>query len=629
MVWGKIKAGWDRTEPLRSAATAGLSGKLLMFLLIFIFANIGYVTGFPLIIYAWFAHGVGVVVNFFLSLLSLPIIPEFMFTYSKIITKFGWGFIFNGLFVWWFINRRRAIKAGAAVPGFWSSTFRTIIKFAWIWVVFSFVFTVFYTGYNFGLDLEFPVTGCGIQQTVQSQIGIAPVSCEIEELELRVERAGRRAEFEAETGTGLFGGIFGAMATDAGGGTVFKSQDVSDSSVNSDAGSSLTNLRSARRKFTSYSGTAEDIKFLANLEVKSLFLSNIGDSKVRIFINPQIDADLVCRPCTFLTSQRGICLVDEINDPFDAFELGANGQAKTKTYNVDNIEDWCVSPWNCNVQGAEPLDKNEFLISSGFNQEIECVHSGLSLKKDEFVTYDDDGEVKSIKFNGLGKPIPIDVDFSYDGRALGTKQFFIVDRNILRQAEDPIQSLGLSEFVISKSYNDGRVSLGLGTESSYDFIEPTYEDDFSMDITDVGLSFNMRRAGGYNTKINSAMLWVQVIDDSIEFICSPPTGDPVLPKKGSSGWSISRSCKKGDWAGNFIYDGEEEGYHKFKLNEERADTDMKAGEVVNYYVNLFVPDAALGGSNYQGILVESEINYTYTTREDLMIRITHDDYYGE
>ena len=199
----------------------------------------------------------------------------------------------------------------------------------------------------------------------------------------------------------------------------------------------------------------------------------------------------------------------------------------------------------------------------------------------------------------------------------------------MRQAEDPIQSLGLSEFVISKSYNDGRVSLGLGTESSYDFIEPTYEDDFSMDITDVGLSFNMRRAGGYNTKINSAMLWVQVIDDSIEFICSPPTGDPVLPKKGSSGWSISRSCKKGDWAGNFIYDGEEEGYHKFKLNEERADTDMKAGEVVNYYVNLFVPDAALGGSNYQGILVESEINYTYTTREDLMIRITHDDYYGE
>ena len=426
---------------------------------------------------------------------------------------------------------------------------------------------------------------------------------------------------------------FGAIETDAGGGTVFKSQDVSDSSVNKDAGSSLSNLRSARRKFTAYNLVAEDIKFLANLEVKSLFLSNLGDSKVRIFINPQIDSDLVCRPCTFLTPERGSCLENEVNVPFDAFEVRANGQARTIEYTADDFKEgnneWCVSPWSCNVQGAEPLDKNEFLISSGFNQEIECVHSGLSLKKSKFVTLDEDGEVKSVKFNGLGKPIPVDVDFSYDGRALGTKQFFIVDRDVLRQSEDPIQSLGLSPFVISKSYNDGRVSLGLGTESSYDFIEPTYVDDFSMDITDIGLSFNMRRAGGYNTKISSAMMWVQIIDPSIKFICSPPTGDPVLPKKGSSGWSISKSCNRGDWAGNFIYDGEEEGYHKFKLNDVRADTDLKAGEVVNYYVNLFVPENALGGSNYQGILVESEINYTYTTREDVMLRIAHDDYYEE
>ena len=52
MVWNKIKSG---ASTVKAAATAGLAGKLLTFLLVFVFANIGYLTGFPLIIYAWFA----------------------------------------------------------------------------------------------------------------------------------------------------------------------------------------------------------------------------------------------------------------------------------------------------------------------------------------------------------------------------------------------------------------------------------------------------------------------------------------------------------------------------------------------------------------------------------------------
>ena len=41
---------------------------------------------------------------------------------------------------------------------------------------------------------------------------------------------------------------------------------------------------------------------------------------------------------------------------------------------------------------------------------------------------------------------------------------------------------------------------------------------------------------------------------------------------------------------------------------------------------MFVPSEVLGGASYQGILIESEVEYTYTTRDDLLVRITHDEF---
>ena len=41
---------------------------------------------------------------------------------------------------------------------------------------------------------------------------------------------------------------------------------------------------------------------------------------------------------------------------------------------------------------------------------------------------------------------------------------------------------------------------------------------------------------------------------------------------------------------------------------------------------MFVPEEVLAGSKYQGILVEAEISYTYTSRNNLMLRVTPDEF---
>ena len=626
MVWDKIKSV---AKAAPSAATAGLSGKLLTFLLVFVVANIGYLTGFPLIVYAWVAGFIGWIVNGAISFIGGPQIPEFIFTYSKIITKFGWGFIFNGWYVWWFINRRRAIKAGAAVAGFWNSTFGMIIKFAWLWVVFSFVFTVFYTGYNFGSDYEFPVTGCGIQRTAQSQIGITPVSCEIEGLNLAAQRQSEEAAFAASTGTGVMGRLFAPFMEETGFGKVFKSQDVTDETIlNEDAGSTLTDLRAPKLSYTARNRLAEDIKILANIEAKDLFVNRQGDAKIQVKIEPSISTSQC--GCTGLS-----CLPEEVNYPFEAFN--PLGDQPIVFENEDELENaWCDYRWTCNIDGISEeywVAQNTFMLGSGFHQEVKCIHPGLSLREDKFV---DDDEVR---YDGLGKPFYVDVDFSYGGIAAANKQLFVIDKNVARQEEDPIRALALSDYVISNSFNDGRVKLGIGTDTLYEFVTPAYYEDFSPDVLELGVSFSANRyPGGYKVKVNNVTLWVQVLDDSVGFVC----GVRGLPEKNESTrkWEIAEedtcSPEGNSQSGNFRYKGLDDtgSYHKFVMDGAEADelgarTELNIGEVANYDIDMFIPSEALGGSSYQGILIEAEVDYTYTTRDDVLVRVTHDEFVVE
>ena len=100
-----------------------------------------------------------------------------------------------------------------------------------------------------------------------TSVGLSAPGCSISELEVQIGLLAERQQFATDTQTGLLGGLFGSITTDAGGGVVFKSQDVKDESViNRGAGSSISNLRSPKRSYTSYGRSAEDLQFLRSEE---------------------------------------------------------------------------------------------------------------------------------------------------------------------------------------------------------------------------------------------------------------------------------------------------------------------------------------------------------------------------
>ena len=599
------------------------------FLIVFLFAVMGYNFGFPLIVPTWIANGIWGIISWFVGLFGIPGIPSFLFDYALVAVKNTTGFFLNGWFGFWIIKKWNSDKSN--IGRFFVHLF---IVFPLLWMWFSMALTVAYTGY---VPIITPLTDtmisptlCDFQSNIQTSVGLSAPGCSISELEVQIGLLAERQQFSTDTQTGLLGGLFGSLSTNTQGGVVFKSQEVSDSSIiNRGAGSSISNLRSPKISYTSYGGSAEDLKFLANLETKSLFLSNLEDSKIKISIDPII-SDTVCSSCVTQS-----CTAEEINTPFTAtvdgtkviFEKAANLDDCTDSTDILCFEkEWCSSEWVCNIPGAKFLEKNTFEVGSGYNQQISCVHAGLSLNEDEVTLSSGKPEYPN------GKPIPIYVDLSYDTRATAQKQFFIIDRAISSKEIDPINTLGLSEFIISKSYSDGKVSLGIGSTNSYDFIAPTSSLDYTPSVVDLGVSFKMNAAGGYAIEVDDATLWIQVVDPGIKFLCGNP---PKLPERAVEGeqWEVlgDNECDERDTSGfersgNFIYKGTEDGYAKFRLNPLRADKKLSVGDVVNYDVQMFVPEEVLAGSKYQGILVEAEISYTYTSRNNLMLRVTPDEF---
>ena len=637
------------------------------FLIVFLFAVMGYNFGFPLIVPTWIANGIWGIISLFVGLFGIPGIPSFLFDYALVAVKNTTGFFLNGWFGFWIIKKWNSDKSN--IGRFFVHLF---IVFPLLWMWFSMALTVAYTGY---VPIITPLTDtmisptlCDFQSNIQTSVGLSAPGCSISELEVQIGLLAERQQFSTDTQTGLLGGLFGSLSTNTQGGVVFKSQEVSDSSIiNRGAGSSISNLRSPKISYTSYGGSAEDLKFLANLETKSLFLSNLEDSKIKISIDPII-SDTVCSSCATQS-----CTAKEINTPFtatvngtkvvffkgedfleplreklnelgiidvnDCTEIGIEYSEALEAEGIEAFDEeiqelkcfekeWCSSEWVCNIPGATPVEDtdNTFEVGSGYNQQISCVHAGLSLNEDEVTLPSGKPEYPN------GKPIPIYVDLSYDTRATAQKQFFIIDRSISSKELDPINTLGLSEFIISKSYSDGKVSLGIGSTNSYDFIAPTSSLDYTPSVVDLGVSFKMNAAGGYAIEVADATLWIQVVDPGIKFLCGNP---PKLPERAGEGeqWEVlgANECDERDTSGfersgNFIYKGTEDGYAKFRLNPLRADKKLSVGDVVNYDVQMFVPEEVLAGSNYQGILVEAEINYTYTSRNNLMLRVTPDEF---
>lgn len=602
-------------------------------LVIFFFAVIGYNTGAPLIWFTYVANFFWATFNLFAGWIGVPGINSVFLGYAEVAVKHGTGFILNGLFGWWLIqNFSRGTDKVAGAKKFTSSLFNIFIIFPLIWIFLSLVITTVYTGYIPFTDTTLSPSLCDFQNAGQQAVGLSPVSCDISSITAAIERQEEEAEFAATTGTGILGRLFSPVIESTGVGKVFKSRDVTDENViNADAGSTLSDLRAPKLSYTANNRVAEDIKILANIEAKNLFLNQPGSSKIKVNIEPSI-SDTQCSSCLSHS-----CLREEINEPFYAFDPLEDNPLE---FDSDNIEGWCDEDeqggkWTCGISGISEKDRtapNTFNLGSGFHQEIKCIHPGLSLSEDVFV----DETTGDVDYDGLGKPFYVDVDFSYDGTAAANKQLFVIDKNVARQEADPLTALSLQDYIISNSYNDGRVTLGIGTDTLYEFVTPTYDEDFSSDVLELGLSFNTNRyPGGYKAEVNKVTLWVQVLDDSIGFVC----GHEGLPKKNETTdykWKIVDPCEIGERSGNFYYEGtdETESYHKFVMDAENADelgakTELNVGQFANYDIDMFIPAEVLAGASYQGILIEAEVDYTYTTRDDVLIRVTHDEFVSD
>ena len=593
-------------------------------LVIFFFAVIGYNFGAPLIWFTYVANFFWEVFNLIAGWIGVPGISPFFLDYAYVAVKNGSGFILNGVFGWWLVrNFVSGTDKKSSAKNLTSNLFNVFIIFPLIWIFLSLVITTVYTGYIPFADTTISPSVCDIQNSVQVSLGLSSVSCDISSITAAIERQEEEAEFAAATGTGILGRIFSPIIDATGAGRVFKSQDVVDERViNSDAGSTLSDLRAPKLSYTANNRVAEDIKILANIDAKNLFLNQPGNSKIEVKIGPSI-SDSQCK-CTGFS-----CLAEEINDPFYALDPLEDNPLE---FNVDNVEAWCGEKWTCGISGIAEDDvvaPNTFNLGSGFHQEITCVRPGLSLSEEIFV----DETTGDVKYDGLGKPFYVDVDFSYEGTAAANKQLFVIDKNVARQEEDPITALDLQEFIISNSYNDGRVTLGIGTDTLYEFVTPTYDEDFSSDVLELGLSFKVNRyPGGYSAEVRKVTLWVQVLDDSIDFVCGNE-GLPIKNELTNYEWKVLDPCEIGERSGNFIYEGpdETESYHKFVIDAENADdlgarTELNVGEFANYDIDMFIPSEVLAGASYQGILIESEVEYTYTTRDDVLIRVTHDEF---
>lgn len=597
-------------------------------LVIFFFAVLGYNTGAPLIWFTYVANFFWDIFNLIARTIGVPGISPFFLDFAYVAVKNGTGFILNGLFGWWLVqNFYQGTNKVAGAKKLTSSLFNLVIIFPLIWIFLSLIITTVYTGYVPFTDTTMSPSLCDFQNSAQQAVGLSPVSCDISSITASIERQEEEAEFTATTGTGILGRLFSPVIESTGVGKVFKSRDVTDENViNADAGSTLTDLRAPKLSYTANNRVAEDIKILANIEAKNLFLNQPGSSKIEVKIEPSI-SDAQCSSCSGFS-----CLAEEVNLPFYAFDPLEDNSIE---FNAENIEGWCDEDeqggkWTCGISGISEEDRiapNTFNLGSGFHQEITCIHPGLSLSEEVFVDGDD------VKYDGLGKPFYVDVDFSYDGTAAANKQLFVIDKNVARQEEDPLTALSLQDYIISNSYNDGRVTLGIGTDTLYEFVTPTYDEDFSSDVLELALSFKVNRyPGGYKAEVNKVTLWVQVLDESVGFVC----GNEGLPKKVDGKWQIDNPCEVGERSGNFHYEGtdETESYHKFVMNAENATelgakTELNVGQFANYDIDMFIPSEVLAGASYQGILIEAEVDYTYTTRDDILVRVTHDEFISD
>jgi len=586
---GAVVAGAS-ARTVGSAAKPVFFSKITSVLIVFLFASMGYVSGFPLYISAWIGGKLWSLFNLIAySVPGLVPIPDFFFSSAAQFTKGAFGALLN------------AFMGFQVVKTMGRGFIRSLLSISFLWVWISMVFMIVYTGYIplFGPS---PIGLCGLHQTANEMIGAEPVSCDPYELGVRSERLSSGLEESSILNEAL--GIF-EIRTDRG--VAFKSNRLeTDYILNDDAGSVITDFEPIKNNFYSYVGAdsvvAEDITLMGFLKSKTLFIDSGGGEN---FVNVTLSPYIAENQCTCAGNVACIPLMDETFPNFKAIFSG-------KEYNTGIVNAWCSEPWICSIPGAEELEMNRFRIKSGQNQQIKCIHDGLAINESKLET-----RTGRTRYGGLGKPFFVDFGFSYEAEAISTKQLFVIDREIVETQQDPFTYLNIDKKeVVSSSITDGKINFGIGLDQQLDYLVPSYSEDKSPTIVLLGFSIeNPRSSKG---DVNDLEMNIQIYPDSphISFVCGAPDFDQNV---------LKNPCSVNDnkFSGNFEFKGNADNYYKFELSPHRIDSDRVLNDNTElYYLTMFVNSEILSGSLYQGIFVQAELDYEFETTIETDFRIT-------
>jgi len=580
-VLGKASVAKDATK---SFFFTGIGGKITGILIVFLFASMGFVSGYPLYVVAWMGGQIWGIFNLLAyQVPSLMPVPDFFFTSAAQFTKGSVGAILNAIFGMQIIKQ-------SSIRGFIRSLLS--VSFMWVWV--SMVFVTVYTGYYPVIaDGPSPIGLCGLHQTANDMIGADPISCDPYDLGLQTNRFADQLEDNE-----FIDLIFSPLLIKTDQGSYFESDRIDTNYLtNEDAGSTISNLGSTESTYSYYEGEipveTQDIEISGKLTSKTLFIggSSTGEQYINITLTPELDQtqcsceDLTCKP-----------LSDEVVDGFRSI-------ISQREYNIDNANTWCSMPWTCNIPGAEKIEDNTFRVKSAVNQQIECIHDGLAINDSKLTS----SKTGRKRYSGLGRQFYVDLGFAYDTSAIVTKQLLIIDRSVVESHENPITYLNLNNSVTeSKSVTDGKVEFGIGIDKSEDYLVPNYVGDSIPNTVKLGISINnpgSSKGDLFNLKI---ILKVYPDNEYIQFVCDSPEFSNVEEK-----WSLDNPCSVGENTGHFKFNGNKDGYSEFVLESSRAIDFVNSDDSETFFLTMFVDEESLVGASYQGIYVRSDVAYTF------------------
>jgi len=549
--------------------------------------------GYPLRLFANMSAWIMAIVigglNFIFTLTGGDLLDDFIiYSYQIFLT----GYLGIMLNVMWAVSVLRKTSGIFSI-------FTNMLKwsFYWIWILMA--LNIIYTGNLFGIA-QSPISLCGLHQNININTGWGdPVACDPIELEALLTESVDRTNNNA-----LISGIFSGFETRDGNGVYFKSDDVERYDINENAGASINNIDYSKAYYTSYPTSdlgivAEDIVIIGEISADKLILDS--DTQITVELSPKLDS----RSCTGVSE----IVYDEFNAQF-------SGKKYSVYPDLDSIDisQWCNQDWSCNIENAEKLDSgiNIFNLSNNQNTRFTCRRDGLAIDLDKITLSNGKSKYPS------GFPISTIIDFKYTTEAIATKQIFVMDKEIVTNEADPLAYFNIDKTLTnSKSITDKKIDFGIGTLFNLDYIQPNYNDNAFPLQNSLAISITNPSSSLGNVRDMSIELRIYPGSENLEFVCNP-----ISYSEDSNGlYSFKNPCTSGQLTGSFIYQGTESTperdnaiYHVFKSSTE---LDVLSGDTYTADINSIIRSDILEGSDYQGLFIESIIDYKYELSEQL------------